>query len=149
METRLEMTAKRCDILTRIFTGAAVCASLVTATLPARAQGCGRDCGGEIVGIGIGIAAGGPALGIGVFYAIHHGHSINGCALSGPDGLELQNRGDQQTYALIGQVADIKPGDRVRVSGKKEKKKAGAPQQFLVEKLSRDFGACTAPPATP
>jgi len=50
---------------------------------------------------------------------------------------------------LSGQVADIKPSDRVRVSGKKEKKKAGAPQQFLVEKLSKDFGACTAQPATP
>jgi hypothetical protein len=131
------------------FAMVAVCTLLVTTTLKAKAQGYGCGCGGEIIGIGIGIAAGGAALGIGVFYAVHHGHSINGCALSGPNGLELQNRGDQQTYALIGQVADIKPGDRVRVSGKKEKKKAGAPQQFLVEKLSKDFGACTAQPATP
>jgi len=144
------MTAKRFNILIRIFTGAAVCASFVTATLPARAQGgCIGVCKGEVVGIALGIAGGGAALGIGIFYAVHHGHSLSGCAVSGPNGLELENHGDEQTYALIGEVANIKPGNRIRVSGKKEKKEAGAPQQFLVEKLSKDFGACKAQPATP
>jgi hypothetical protein len=124
---------------------AAVCALLVSTADTAKAQiGVTRT---QADWIGVGVAGIGAGIGIGVFYAIHHGHSINGCALSGPDGLELQNRGDQQTYALIGEVAGIKPGDRVRVSGKKEKKKAGAPQQFLVEKLSKDFGSCKAQPA--
>ena len=123
---------------------AAVCALLVSTADTAKAQiGVTRT---QADWIGVGIAAIGAGIGIGVFYAVHHGHSINGCASSGPNGLELQNRGDRQTYALIGQVADIKPGDRVRVSGKKEKKD-GAPQQFLVEKLNRDFGPCKAQPA--
>ncbi len=130
------MTAGHRSILAMV----AVCALLVSTTGTATAQiGVTRTQAGWI---GVGVAAIGAGIGIGIFYAVHHGHSIDGCALSGPNGLELQNRGDQQTYALIREVAGIKPGDRVRVSGKKEKKKAGAPQQFLVEKLSKDFGYC-------
>jgi hypothetical protein len=138
------MTAGHRSILAMV----AVCALLVSTTDTAKAQiGVTRTQAGWI---GFGVAAIGAGIGIGVFYAVHHGHSLNGCALSGPDGLELQDRGDQQTYALIGEVAGIKPGDRVRVSGKKAKKKAaGASQQFLVEKVSRDFGACKVQPATP
>ncbi len=122
----------------------AVCVLLVSTTGTAKAQiGVTKN---QADWIGVGVAAIGAGIGIGIFYAIHHGRSIDGCAVSGPNGLEVQNRGDQQTYALIGEVAGIKPGDRVRVSGKKEKKKAGAPQQFLVEKLSKDFGSCKAQP---
>lgn len=43
--------------------------------------------------------------------------------------------------SAIGDVAGIKPGSRVRVSGKKEKSSGTA--QFLVEKVSKDFGACS------
>jgi hypothetical protein len=50
------------------------------------------------------------------------------------------------TYSLVGAVATIKPGDRVRVSGKKVKKSVGPTPQFLVDNLSKDYGAC---PATP
>jgi hypothetical protein len=142
LETRLPMTAGHRNFLAM----AAACALLVSTTGTAKAQFVTRTQADWIV---VGIAAIGAGTGIGVFYAFHHGHSINGCTLSGPNGLELQNRGDQQTYALTGEVADIKPGDRVRVSGKKEKKKPGAPQQFLVEKLSKVFGSCEAQPATP
>jgi hypothetical protein len=37
--------------------------------------------------------------------------------MSGPNGLELQSRGDQHTYVLAGEVAAIKPGHRVHASG--------------------------------
>jgi hypothetical protein len=104
---------------------------------------CIGACKGEVVGILVGIAGGGAALGVGVYYAVHHGRSLNGCTLSGPSGIELQIRGDRQTYALVGEVSTIKPGEQIRVSGKKEKKKSGAPQEFLVEKLKKDYGSCT------
>ena len=45
--------------------------------------------------------------------------------------------------SAIGDVAGIKPGSRVRVSGKKEKEKSSGTAQFLVEKVSKDFGACS------
>lgn len=82
--------------------------------------------------------------------SVHHGHhSLRGCAVSGPNGLQLRNRGDQQTYALTGEVASIKPGEQVRVSGRKQKKSGAAPPQFLVDNLTKDYGSCTAGVAPP
>jgi hypothetical protein len=47
----------------------------------------------------------------------------------------------------VGEVAAIKQGERVHVSGKKEKKTAAATRQFQVDKLSKDYGACPMKPA--
>lgn len=124
---------------------AAICALLVATTATAKAQS-STPIGGvtksDAVWIGVAVAAIGAGVGIGVYYAVHHGHTLNGCAVSGSDGLQLQNRGDGQTYALAGEVAAIKPGDRVRVSGKKAKKSSGAAPQFTVDKVTKDYGAC-------
>jgi hypothetical protein len=138
------MKAGRNEILATVI----VCALALTATAPANAQ-IGGVTSGDAIGIGIAVGAIGVGIGIGVYYAFHHGHSLTGCAVSGTNGLELQNKGDQQTYALVGEVAAIKPGDRVRVSGKKKKKPAGSTPHFLVERLSKDFGPCPGKPATP
>lgn len=125
-----------------------VCFLLVTAaTKPAVANSIPTKS--DVVWIGIGVGAIGAGIGIGIYYAVHHNHSLNGCAVSGANGLQLQNKGDQQTYALVGAVDAIKPGERVRVSGKRVKKTAGPTPQFLVEQMSKDFGACPATPTTP
>jgi hypothetical protein len=129
---------------------AAICALLaaLAATKPATAQSGSLTLGpskSDVVWIGVAIAAIGAGIGIGVYYAVRHNHSLTGCAISGASGLQLQSEGDQQSYALVGEVAGIKSGDRVRVSGKKEKSNAGAPRQFLVEKLGKDYGACKVP----
>jgi hypothetical protein len=69
---------------------------------------------------------------------------LAGCAVSGAHGLELRNQGDQRTYTLAGNVVDIKPGRRVRISGKKGKLPSGdPPRPYVVEKLQKDYGACT------
>ena len=143
-KTRLDMKARHCSTFAKF----AVCALLLTTALTAKSQivaegPCIGACKSEVVGILAGIAVGSAALGIGVYYALHHGHSLTGCAVSGANGFELQGKGDQPTYALTGDVAAIKPGNRVRVSGKKEKQSASGPQQFLVEKLAKDYGSCT------
>ena len=57
--------------------------------------------------------------------------------------MTLTTESDKHTYSLIGDVAAIKPGNRVRVSGKKKKEKSAGGSQFLVETVSKDFGACT------
>jgi hypothetical protein len=64
-------------------------------------------------------------IGIGVYFLLRS-PSITGCVASGPPGLSLQNEGDQQTYMLGGDVAGIKAGGRVRISGKKKKKAASS-----------------------
>jgi hypothetical protein len=97
---------------------------------------------GQIAGVAAGIAGAGAAIGIGVFYAVHHGHSLTGCAVSGSNGLELVSESDRETWALVGEMKDIKPGERVHVSGKKEKKDGSNPRQFLVEKVSKNFAPC-------
>jgi hypothetical protein len=138
-------TGNRC-----IIAEVAACALLIAAIAPATAQS-STPIGGvtksDAVGIGVAVAALGVGIGIGIYYAVHHGHSLNGCAVAGSSGLELQNRGDQQTYALVGEVAEIKSGDRVRVSGKKVKQVGNGARQFVVEKLTRDYGACKVQPA--
>jgi len=77
-------------------------------------------------------------IGVGVYFAVHHGHSLKGCASSGTDGLQLLNEGNQQTYLLAGNVDGIKPGDRIGVSGKKSR----PGKKFVVGKLSKDYGPC-------
>jgi hypothetical protein len=143
------MNAPHRTILGRL----AVCGLLAAATLTASAQSGSCCIGGvsrdDAKAIGIGVIGGVAAVGVGVYFAVHHGHSLRGCAVSGPSGLQLQNRGDQQTWALAGEVAQIKPGEQVRVSGRKQKKTAGNPPQFLVDKLTKDYGSCTAESATP
>ncbi len=125
----------------------AVCALLVTtAARPAIAGSIPTKS--DVVWIGVGVAAIGAGIGVGIFYAVRHGHSLTGCAAAGPSGLDLRSQGDQQTYTLVGDVAGIKPGQRIRVSGKKEKAGAGTGRQFLVEKLSKDYGPCPAAPPT-
>jgi hypothetical protein len=73
---------------------------------------------------------------------VKHNHSVTGCARSGQDGMQLTSDSDKQTFILVGAVAGIKPGNRVRVSGKKTKQKSPAAAQFLVEKVSKDLGPC-------
>ncbi len=97
---------------------------------------------GQVVGVVVGIAAVGAAIGVGVYYAVRHNHSLTGCVVSGANGIELSNEGDHKTYGLVGDMAAIKAGDRVRVSGKKQKKGSGDAWPFLVEKVSKDFGPC-------
>jgi hypothetical protein len=132
-----------------ILVTALVCALACPATAPASAQSStpiGGVTSGDAVGIGFAVAAIGAGIGIGIYYGFHHGHSLNGCAVSGADGLELKNKGEDQTYSLVGAVSAIKPGDRVRVSGKKAKKSAGPAPQFVVEQLSKDYGPCPVKP---
>jgi hypothetical protein len=126
-----------------ILAKAAVCALLATTTVTAKAQ-IGAPTKGQAAAIIGGLVGTGAAIGIGIYFAVHHGHSLTGCAVSASDGsLQLRTQGDPQTYALVGDVSVIKPGEHVRVSGKKQKKSAGAAPQFIVEALKKDYGACS------
>lgn len=127
----------------KILAGAAVCALLVTAaTKPAVANSIPTNT--DVVLIGVAIGAIGAGIGVGIYYAVHHNHSLTGCAVSGANGLELENKDLQKTYSLVGAVNTIKPGERIRISGKKVKQSAGPIPQFLVEQVSKDFGPCPA-----
>ena len=127
-----------------------LCAAALTATPAANAQTGTIVSKSEVAGILIAIVATGAAIVIVTYVVIHHGytsHNITGCVESGAGGLVLENQGDHQPYDLVGAVTDVKQGERVHVSGKKEKKTAGATRQFQVDKLTKDYGACPMKPA--
>jgi hypothetical protein len=103
---------------------------------------------GEIAGAIVGIAAAGVVIGVGTYYLLRKA-SITGCAMSTQSAIELRNERDQQTYTLLGDTADIKAGDRIRVKGKKKKKDSSAERKFFVQELAKNYGPCKALPATP
>jgi hypothetical protein len=105
-------------------------------------------------GVTVGVIAGlaGVAIGTGILVEMHHDNrTVRGCVSVGPDGPQIQNDGDKKTYHLVGVTANTKVGDRVKLHGLKDKKKkdsAGDPT-FVVESMSKDYGACPAVPAAP
>ena len=99
---------------------------------------------GEIVGISVGAVAG-TALVVGTVVAVNHDrHILKGCVSPGPDGLQLTRDSDKKVFSLVGAPADIKPGEKVKLHGTKEKKQKGSPgnEQFVVERVTKDFGRC-------
>ena len=99
---------------------------------------------GQVAGVAAGIAAVGAGIGVGVYFLVRHDHTLTGCTASVANGMVLQNEGDQQRYYLVGVTENIRPGARVRVSGKRKAKNASGDRTFLVEKLSKDLGPCHA-----
>lgn len=82
---------------------------------------------------------------VGVTYAVENQrHTLRGCVLSSPGGLELRTSDSKIVYALEGHDATIKVGDRVKLHGSKLKKAKDSTtdQVFVVEKLNKDYGPC-------
>ncbi len=102
---------------------------------------------GEIVGISVGIAAAGSLAVVGAVAVNHDRHTLKGCVDHGQDGLQLTlSDSDKKAYTLVGLTADIKPGEKVKLHGTKQKKRKGSPgnQQFLVDRVAKDLGPCDA-----
>ena len=104
---------------------------------------------GEIVGISVGAVAG-TALVVGTVVAVNHDrHILKGCVSPGPDGLQLTRDSDKKVFSLVSAPADIQPGEKVKLRGTKQKKQKGSPgnQQFVVQRVTKDFGRCEASPS--
>jgi hypothetical protein len=122
--------------LRRLF-AVVLCCLLLSSPRPAHADSL-HTIAVEVI---VSIVAVSAAITVGIVLAIKHHPSLKGCAANGPDGLQLTNS-EGQTYLLIGDVAGLKPGDRIRVSGQKQKNSA-AERKFIVEK-SKVYGPCPA-----
>ena len=101
---------------------------------------------GAVFGMAFGLGGGVAAVAIAVN---HSHHTVKGCILSGPNGLEVQENANS-TFELTGLTANVKAGDRYRLHGSKLKKAKHAigNRTFLVEKVGKDFGPCTLKPQT-
>ena len=111
--------------------------------LPAFPQTGGRigPSKGEVIGIIAGIAAVIVVVGVVVYRGTHKQASITGCVNSGQNGLNLTNVKDKKTYTLVGNSADLKPGQQVTINGKKQKDSTGK-LSFQVQQLAKDYGVC-------
>lgn len=120
-----------------------LCFLLLSATTPARATDTLRhDVNGIIAGS---IAISAAIVVVAVILVVHYKPAtVKGCVVSGANGLELTNSSDKLTYQLLGVTSDIKPGDVVKVKGKKKLGKGSTPSTFTVKELSKDYGACPA-----
>jgi hypothetical protein len=118
---------------------------LFIATQPAHADELHNAAVAAVVGIVVGTAV----ITIAIVYLVRKNPSLKGCASPTPAGLTLTNEDDRQTYLLTGDIASIKPGERIKISGKKGKKVPTGNRPFIVEKFSKDYGACNLQPATP
>ena len=101
---------------------------------------------GAVLGMAFGVGGGVAAVAI----LVHHSHhTVKGCILSGPNGLEVQN-GSNSTFELTGLTANVKVGDSYWLHGSKLKKAKHntGNRTFLVEKVGKDFGPCTLKPQT-
>jgi len=95
------------------------------------------------------VVGSGAAIAVGtiVLVEVHKSHhTVKGCVTAGPDGLLVHNQGNQKVYSLTGLTADVKVGDIVKLNGNREKnqKDAAGDEDFMIRKISRDYGPCKA-----
>lgn len=128
---------------TFLWRGALVVALCVVLAIPAQAQGLSKS---DVRNIEIGIVAVAVALVVIVVVVVHETRkkrTVTGCVISGANGMSVTDEKDKRTYALSGNTADIKAGDRVTLQGKTIKPKAAnTPLGWGVNKQTKDFGAC-------
>jgi hypothetical protein len=68
--------------------------------------------------------------------------TITGCVNLDESGMRMTDEKDKHAYALSGNTAGVKAGNRVTLMGKKIKPQADATFVWETKKITKDFGAC-------
>jgi hypothetical protein len=121
--------------------GVALCVALA---IPAQAQqdSLNNLARNTVIGI-VAVAAALVVITVVVVHESRKKRAVTGCVTSGDSGMSVTDEKDKRIYALSGNTAGIKPGDRVSLQGKRVKPKgANAPLAWDVNKETKDFGAC-------
>jgi hypothetical protein len=122
--------------------GVLIVALCVALAAPARADTSLKTAATEIV---VGIVVVTAALTVLVIVLIKKPKktAITGCVGSGENGMTITDEKDRQIYALSGNTTGIRPGDRIKLNGRKVKAKS--PDKALVweaKAVAKDFGVC-------
>lgn len=97
------------------------------------------------------LVAAGVAVVVAVLYLMHHkSHkdqpvtqgSVVGCVEKTDAGIQLKNEKDNQTYGIVADTVELKPGERVALAGNKFKDRGGN-MNMDVQTLVNDYGPCT------
>ena len=122
--------------------GALIVALCMILAIPTQADQLGDDARNVVIGI----VAVSVALVVIIVVVVHESRkkrTITGCIISGANGMSLTDEKDKRIYALSGNTADIKPGDRVTLHGKRvHPKSANATLAWQVNNEIKDLGAC-------
>ena len=95
---------------------------------------------GEIVGILVGT---GVAIGVVVYLVIPKQQTIEGCVEASDGNSRLTTEGTKHTYVLETGDVKLQAGRRVKLKGKRGRKKESGDREFEVRKLVKDEGACS------
>jgi hypothetical protein len=121
-----------------------IVALCVVLAIPAHAQQNSLDNLGRNIVIGIvAVAAALVVITVVVVHESRKKRAVTGCVTSGDSGMSVTDEKDKRIYALSGNTAGIKPGDRVSLQGKRVKPTgASAPLDWEVSQETKDFGPC-------
>jgi hypothetical protein len=133
------MTSKYLSVILIIALGA-VFAS------PSKAQQFGSGTIGVNHGQAVALIAGAAAvvtvIAVVTIYEVTKKRAVTGCVNTSQNGMTVTDEKDKRTYALSGNTADIKPGDRMTLQGKRIKPTGNNPLTWETKKIAKDLGAC-------
>jgi len=92
---------------------------------------------------GIVVVSAGVAVGV-TLLILHqkHKHStITGCVRAGANGMDVTDERDKRIYALAGDPVGAKPGERMKLEGKRHTE-SGKNPAFEARSVIKDYGAC-------
>ena len=91
------------------------------------------------IAVGAAAAVGGALL---AYFLLRNRGSMEGCVQKSGHGVELMNEKNKKAYALEAGGLTLKPGELVKLRGKKTKTNSGE-SAFTANKLVKDYGSCT------
>ena len=125
-----------------LWRGALIVALCMILAIPTKADQLGDDIRNAIIGI-VAVAVALVVITVVVVHESRKKRTVTGCVTSGANGMSVTDEKDKRIYALTGNTADIKTGDRVTLHGKKVNPKgAKTPLSWDVSNETKDFGAC-------
>ena len=103
---------------------------------------------GKAIGIGVGAAAG-AAVGIAILLRHHH-HSaekaqqtyVTGCTQSIPDGMNLTDEKDNQTYSIVSNSNSLKAGERITLKGVLVTTDGPGNPTLQLRSVIKNYGTC-------
>jgi hypothetical protein len=81
-----------------------------------------------------------------VAVSVHHRHkkdAITGGVVAGDNEMRITDEENGESYVISGATTDVRPGDRMRLLGKKVKPKgADKTRVWEAKEVIKDFGVC-------
>jgi hypothetical protein len=120
--------------------GVVIVALTIGLVVPARAV----DAEGGLIIVAATMAA--AAIAVIVVASVPHRSKkivITGCVLSGEKGMTITDQEDSKVYLLSGETTGIRPGDRMKLRGRRVRSTAsGKTGLWEAKEVLKDFGVC-------